>query len=454
MTAFVVTAAIMVAIGLVWLLPTLLRGGARARIDRNAVNLGILKDQLAELEAERKLGLVDDPQYAAAKADLQQRVLDEAQAEPPAEALRPSRLGKLTAAVVVVMVPLAAALTYLKYGEPAAFDPLLRQGPDAAHQFSKDDLNAMTQKLADRLKNEPDNANGWSTLARTYYSMGRFADAAAAFEKLVKLVPDEASIWADYADALAMAQGRKLAGKPMELVNRALALDPKQWKALAMAGTEAFDRQDYKRAAELWETLRDSLPADVPLKQQIMGSINEARGRAGMPLLADAAPEMKTAPETKVAAETRSAPAAKAAAPEKKTAMAEAKPAAPAASERAAPAAGAARVAGTIALSEQLRSKVAPGDIVVIFARAAEGSRMPLALLRVQAKDLPKSFALDDSMAVAPEFRLSNFAEVVVGARVSKSGSPMPQKGDFEGLSKPVKLGRADIAVTIDTELR
>jgi cytochrome c-type biogenesis protein CcmH len=191
------------------------------------------------------------------------------------------------------------------------------------------------------------------------------------------------------------------------------------------------------------------LPDDVPLKQQIMGSINEARGRAGMPLLADAAPAAKTAPETKAAA-----PAAKAAAPEKKTAVAEVKPASPAAGEKAAPAAGAARVAGTIALSEQLRAKVAPGDTVVIFARAAEGSKMPLALLRVQAKDLPKTFALDDSMAVAPEFKLSNFAEVVVGARVSKTGSPMPQKGDFEGLSKPVKLGRSDIAVTIDTELR
>jgi len=447
MTAFVITAAIMVAIGLVWLLPTLLRGGSRARIDRSAVNLGILKDQLAELEAERGRGMIGEAQYTATRAELQSRVLEDAQTEPPAEALQPSRLGKVTAAVAVVVMPLAAALVYLKYGEPAAFDPLLRQGPDAAHQMSKDDLDAITQRLAERLKKEPDNANGWLTLARTYYSMGRFADAAAAFEKLVALVPDEASIWADYADALAMAQGRKLAGKPMELVNRALQLDPKQWKALAMAGTEAFDRQDYKRAAELWEVLRDSLPADVPLKQQIVGSINEARSRAGMPLVAEAATGAK--PETKLAA-----PPAKAAAPEKKAAPEE-KPAAPVmAGEKAAPAAGGARVAGTIALSEQLRAKVAPNDTVVIFARAAEGSRMPLALLRVQAKDLPKSFALDDSMALAPEFRLSNFAEVIVGARVSKTGSPMPQKGDFEGFSKPVKLGRADIAVTIDTELR
>jgi cytochrome c-type biogenesis protein CcmH len=116
--------------------------------------------------------------------------------------------------------------------------------------------------------------------------------------------------------------------------------------------------------------------------------------------------------------------------------------------------AGQARVAGTVSLGAELRGKVAPEDTVVIFARAAEGSRMPLALLRVQAKDLPKKFALDDSMAVAPEMKLSSVPEVIVGARISKSGSPMPQKGDYEGLSKPVRIGRDDVAVTIDTELR
>jgi cytochrome c-type biogenesis protein CcmH len=125
------------------------------------------------------------------------------------------------------------------------------------------------------------------------------------------------------------------------------------------------------------------------------------------------------------------------------------KPAAP----QVAGAAGA-QVAGTVSLSAQLRAKVAPEDSVIIFARPSEGSRMPLALVRVQAKDLPKTFALDDTMAISPDAKLSNFAEVIVGARVSKSGSPMPQKGDLEGLSKPVKVGRGDVAITIDTELR
>jgi cytochrome c-type biogenesis protein CcmH len=429
MTAFVIIAALMVAFGLAWLLPPLLRKGTRKPVDRAAINLRILKDQLAELEIERTRGAIADEQYAATKADLQKRVLEETRAEPAAAAPRVSRVGKATAVTVACVVPLAAALTYARFGDPTAFDPLVRKGPEAAHQFSQDDLNAMTRRLAERLEKEPDNAGGWSTLARTYYQMGRFADAAAAFEKLVELVPDEASLWADYADALAMTQGRKIAGRPMELVTRALQLDPLQWKALAMAGTEAFDRQDYKSAAALWEKLQNSLPPDAPLKNQLAGSINEARSRAGMPPLAAASPPAKPSQAAKAA------------------------PAVPTERPADAVAAGA-RVSGTVSLADLLRDKVAPDDTVFIFARAAQGPRMPLALLRVAVKDLPKAFALDDTMAVAPQFKLSNFSEVVVGARVSKSGNAMPQSGDLQGESKPVQLGGSGIAVTIDSVVR
>ena len=436
MTGFIVAAVVMVVVGLAWLLPPLLRGGARSKIDRTAVNLGILKDQLAELEVEHARGAIADAQYAATKADLQQRVLEETQAEPAAaEAPRATQTGKLTAAVVVLVVPIASAMLYSRYGDLSAFNPLARQGADAAHQFGSDELANMTERLAERLKAEPDNVNGWATLARTYYSMGRFAEASAAFDKLVALVPDDASLLADYADALAMAQGRKLAGKPMELVNRALKIDPLQWKALAMAGTDAFDRQDYKGAVALWEKLYASLPAEAPMKQQLAGSIAEARSRGGMPAAMAAAPPPAARPVE---------PATKAAGP-----ATGAKPAGDAVA-----AATGGRVGGTVTLSAELRAKVAPEDSVIIFARAAEGSRMPLALTRVKAKDLPKTFSLDDTMAMSPDMTLSKFGEVIVGARVSKSGSPMPQKGDLEGLSKPVKVGRGDVAVTIDTELR
>ena len=429
MTGFIVAAVIMVVVGLVWILPPLLRGGARQRIDRAAVNLGILKDQLADLEADRVRGAIGEEQYAATKADLQQRVLEETQTDSGTEVLKPSWRGRVTAAVVVVVLPIAAGLTYLRSGDLGAFDPLMRQGVDAAHRMGNEDMEQAARRLAERLQKEPDNANGWSTLARTYYSMGRFAEASAAFEKLVELIPDDASLLADYADALAMTQGRRIAGKPRELVDRALRIDPLQWKALAMAGTDAFERQEYKEAVALWEKLYESLPAEAQMKQQLAGSINEARQRGGMPPMAAVA----AAP---------AAPAAPMAAP-----------AAPAVAKAPAKAAVAvAKVGGTVALSAELRTKVAPEDTVVIFARPAEGPRMPLALLRVQAKDLPKSFSLDDSMAVAPEFKLSNFKEVVIGARVSKSGGMMPQKGDLEGVSERVRLG-GQVKVTIDRVL-
>ncbi len=434
MTAFVIIAAIMIVFGLAWVLPPLLRGATRKPIDRAAVNLGILKDQLAELEAEHARGAMPEPQYVQNKAELERRVLDEAQAEtvpPPPPA---TWHGRVTAAMLVVAVPVAAALLYVRMGEPDAFNPLAREGTEAAHQFGPAELEKMTQALAERLKSEPDNANGWSTLARTYYTSGRYQEAVQAYEKLVALVPTEASLFADYADALAMAQGRRLAGKPMELINKALQLDPLQWKALAMAGTEAFERKDYKSAVALWEKLQRSLPPEAPIAQQIGNSIAEARqlgGIAATPPVASA-PALTPAPAPTAPVATAAAPVASAAAPA---------------------ASASARVAGTVSLSAQLGAKAAPTDTVFIFARAAEGPRMPLALLRVQVKDLPKSFSLDDSMAISPDFKLSNFPEVVIGARISKSGNAMPNSGDLEGLSERVRLGGDNIKVTIDRVL-
>jgi cytochrome c-type biogenesis protein CcmH len=291
----------------------------------------------------------------------------------------------------------------------------------------------MVQQLADRLKKEPDNIEGWAILARTYYTMRRFPEAAAAYEKLNALVPNEPDLLADQADALAMSQGRNLSGRPMELVQQALKIDPNHWKALAMAGTDAFERKDYKAAVVYWERLRDTQPADSPVAKSIANSIAEARQLGGLP---------------PAAAGGAAAPAAAAKMPSPAAAP-QAAAKAPAASAES----SAAIVGGVVTLSESMKAKVAPTDTVVIFARAAEGSRMPLALTRMKAADLPARFALDDSMAMSPEMKLSSVPTVIVGARISKSGNPMPSSGDLEGLSKPAKLGTKDLAVTIDRVL-
>jgi cytochrome c-type biogenesis protein CcmH len=248
-------------------------------------------------------------------------------------------------------------------------------------------------------------------------------------------VPDNADLLADYADALAMSQGRDLSGRPMELVQAALKVDPNQWKALAMAGTAAFDRKDYKGAVAYWERLRDSQEPDSPIVKSIASSIDEARRLGGMPpgVAAASAPQ-KAAPGSPMAA------APKAEAPKSEAG-------------KGATAATVTTVGGTVNLSDAIKAKVAPTDTVFIFARAAEGSRMPLALTQVKVSELPARFTLDDTMAMSKDMKLSSVPMIVVGARVSKSGRPMPSSGDLEGLSKPVAVGTKDVAVTIDRVL-
>jgi cytochrome c-type biogenesis protein CcmH len=449
-TVFVLIAVVLAALCLLFIVPPLLRSRAGVDVDRARANLGVLKDQLVELEAERARGAVAEPQYLEIKAELERRVLDDVQAvqQAPAGDGR-GRSSRAPAIVIAALVPILAAGLYWRLGDPAAFDPALMaaaQDPADGH-MTGDQLEAMIGSLKQRLDKEPDNVAGWSTLARTYYQMQRFNDAVQAYEKLAALIPDDANLLADYADAAAMAQGRKFEGKPRELVERALKLDPTQWKALAMAGTDAFDQGKFKQAVAHWEKLRAQLPPDAPIAQSISSSIAEARQRGGMP--ADTAPPaMAKAPSSGPASGSASGPMPqddvhKSAVAKREQPAAQGTPAA----------AGATTVSGTVALSPALKAKVAPTDIVFIFARPAQGPRMPLALTQVQVKDLPAKFTLDDSQAMSPNFRLSGQSEVIIGARISKTGNPMPASGDLEGLSTPVKVGAKDASVTIEKVL-
>lgn len=163
-------------------------------------------------------------------------------------------------------------------------------------------IEQMAQRLAARLEREPGDANGWRTLARTYYVMERFAQAVAAYEKLAALAPLDADVLADYADAAAMAQGRTLAGKPMGLVRRALEQNPSQWKALSMAATDAYQRNDVRAAIGYWERALAAVPPDSPMAESIRGSLAQARQAIGV-----AAP---TSPATPASPSAPTSPAA------------------------------------------------------------------------------------------------------------------------------------------------
>ncbi|HJV88635.1 MAG TPA: c-type cytochrome biogenesis protein CcmI [Noviherbaspirillum sp.] len=418
MTAFLIGATLLMATALAFLLMPLLRKErvTTEHVQRDQLNLAVLRDQLRELDADLEGGLIEPLAYESARHELERRVAEEVKPDTSVHTSGASM--RWSAVAVAIVVPVLAVGIYMAIGNPAGLNPAnLVAADDSSHQLTPEQIEGMVAKLADRLKNDPNNAEGWNMLARTYAAMGRYPESAKAYEHLVKLAPNDASVLTDYADALAMANDRSLQGEPEKLIKQALTIDPKNVKALALAGSAAFDRKDYAHAAEYWQKILDVVPRDSEVARSVLGSINEAKGLMGEPQLV-----------LPPAAQSGAGQAAQA--PQAASGM---------------------KVEGTVDIDPALRAKASDSDAVFIFARAAEGPRFPLAVVRAQVKDLPFKFVLDDSMSMTPEARLSNYPRVVVSARVSKSGSATPAPGDLEGSSDPVAPGATGLKVRINS---
>ena len=418
-----------------------------------------LKSQLQQLKQLHETGALPQAEYQSSKAGLERRLVDlvlaggapaaPAQALPHARApgqvpaanpvaaqlgsIPPSRrlLGVLGGSVLV-----AAAAGYaltgspslvVAPGPPAMAGAAAHEAAAASHAVSPDQIAEMAQRLAARLREQPQDAQGWAMLGRSYSVLGRNDDAVKAYETAVAQQGDDAALLADYADALAVKNNRVLVGEPMKWVRRALEIDPKNVKALALAGTDAFDRKDFAGAVKLWEKLLEHGPSDAGFVEQVKSSIAEARERGGIGAVASAPP---AAPALTPA--NANAPAPK----------------------QTAGVSGGSSVSGTVRLSAALAAQAGPDDTVFIFARAAEGSRMPLAVLRKRVRDLPASFTLDDSLAMSPAAKISGAPRVIVGARISKSGQAMSTPGDLTGQVGPVPLGSNGVALEIDSQVK
>lgn len=264
------------------------------------------------------------------------------------------------------------------------------KAPAPAHAPA--DLAATVTALKQRLTGHPDDAGAWTRLARAYQRLGRYAEASAAYARLTELKPADARAWADYADTLAAAGDKRLSGRPQKLIAKALALDPNQPKALWLAGTAAMEQNRPKQALQYWQRLRGVLPPGSHDSRVLDSNIREARSAAG---------------------------------------------------ETAAPAAAgaAAAVTGTVRIDPKLAATVSPDDTVFIYARAVKGPPMPLAVLRKRVKDLPLQFRLTDAMAMLPSMKLSQFSQVRITARVSRTGNATAQPGDLTSASRQVQVG-------------
>ena len=397
-----------------------------------------LRERLQQLETQHAKGSIARKAYEAAKAKLEREILQVVLANPeagaagaaagaPAAVARPSRGVTLGVSAFVVVLAVAGYAWTGSPGVPSAGPPSAAGAADASNPHAnanqEQEFAAAVEQLAERLKGTPEDAEGWAMLARSYGMLGRIEDALPAYQKAVALRADDAKLLADYADTLALKNNRNIEGEPLKLVERALKVEPTNLKALSLAGAAAFNRQDYAGAVRYWEKVVQNAPPDSPYLPQVQSSIAQARERGGLGLAAIAAGAAPQAAASVAAAKPAAAPAAKAA-----SAAATPQPVA----------AAAAKLRGTVKLAPALAKLAAPNDTVFIYARPAEGSRMPLAIVRMQVKDLPAQFALDDNMAMSPGAKLSLFDKVVVSARVTKGGQATASAGDLVGQSAAV----------------
>ncbi|MCC7081383.1 MAG: c-type cytochrome biogenesis protein CcmI [Burkholderiales bacterium] len=408
-TFLVVAAALTLAVIGALAVPLRRRVAAPPEAEQDRSNIALFEDQLAELERDRAQGVLPQAQFEHARTELGRRLLAEVDREVIAPESRAAPAGAWRFAALAC-VPIAAFAAYLVLGTPQAIDAAATSAAAGEHVR---ELDALTHRLRQRLEANPKDAEAAVLLARSLQLLGRAPEAVKAFAHAIELVPDAPQLYADYADVLVGAADGKWTPAASTALAKALALDPSHPKALWLAGTEAYMRDDFRTALAYWQKLAPLTEPRSEVARIVQQNIDEVRAR--------------------VAGDTAVAPVA--------TETKDGSPVLPA---------PASAVSGTITLDPKLAGEAQPADTVFVFARAVAGPKVPLAIRRIRVSDLPYRFSLGESDAMAPGMTIAAFPQVVIGARVSRSGDAKSKAGDLEGYSRPVKPGAVGVEVRID----
>jgi cytochrome c-type biogenesis protein CcmH len=418
MTVFWSLAAIMVMVALLFVLPPLLRNRSVTAVSRDDLNTNVIREQFAELDADLTNGKLDKAQYDAARKDIEQELLYDLGTAGDEPSDKPERSGRWLTLLIIPAIPLCAVLLYQLMGSAELIDQIQQariSQTQPAQQPSQPpgSIEDMVAKLAERLQQQPDDLKGWVMLARSYAIMKRYSESEAAYATALRLGGENADLLTDYADAMVMADGGAFNDESAALLTRALELEPDNLKGLWLAGHWKNQSGDYQEALDYWQRAAAKLPPDSKDVAVITSQISELQAKLGI--------QPEPEPSTAVAAADTDQGAS---------------------------------LTVQVTLDPSVAATAAPQDTVFIFARAAQGPRMPLAIVRTQVKDLPATVTLDDSMAMTPQMVLSNFEQVTVGARVSKTGNAMPVSGDLQGSVSPVDTQSSEmIQVTIDSKV-
>lgn len=365
-------------------------------VERSTLNVNITKERIAELEIELEQGTISQNEYEQTREELEQALLFDVEQETKgSNKLNGESYSRFSRIGFIVFVPVFAIGLYAYLGQPNLIEGGKKQttasaGHGSSSTKSAASLEQMVDKLAAKLKENPDNAEGWFMLARSYMSMQRYKEAVVALEKTNKLVPDNPVIMLRYADALTMLNGGRISGKPFELIKRAIALKPNDPTGLWLLGMGYEEQGDYKKAISYWKLLLALLKDEKPITE-VKALIRRAQNKGGLSIVESSEPVSIPSTKKEIAS-----------------------------------------LKVNVSIDKNQLKNVSMDDTVFIFARALNGPPMPLAVVRKQVKDLPLSVSLDDSMAMMPTMKLSSFKKVQVVARISKSGSAKAQSGDLQ----------------------
>jgi len=369
MTPFILTALLITVVGLLTFLPLFFKARSQETVDRRRLNLALHEERRRELQAEAET--LEETQQLA--ADLERTLLDDLDTHADPVTTSSGKGAKITLWSSIALIPLLATVGYITLGHPELLDaPPLK----SMHETRK-----AIQELADRLSANPNDLEGWVLLGRSLQTTERPAEAAKAYETATRLAPGDPDLLALHAEALAEAQDGKLEGQPAAIIQQIVRDHPKHKMGLWLGGLAAAQSGDMRSARKLWERLRAELPPQGPEIKEIDAYLQEL------------------GPESKAQAASAKTPGVKV----------------------------------KVTLDPKLKGDVQPDDAVFVFARAAEGPPMPLAVIRKTVRDLPLSVTLDDSLAMRPGLEISKFPKLILGARISKSGQATPQSGDIEG---------------------
>jgi cytochrome c-type biogenesis protein CcmH len=416
MTLFALLIAAMILAALALLLPAFLKRDEPELTDRQAVNVRIARERLAELQAARDAGELAQAEFEQARGELEQSLAQDLTAQAAAS----RRGGKALLLGLLGLVPAIALGLYLMLGSPQFLDVA---GPGAGRATDRiagpqgappASVEEMVARLEAKLAEAPNDPDGWYMLGRSYMSLQKYPEAVAAYEKLLEVVGEHPAALVALADAVAMTQDGNVLGRPEELLQRALAVAPDDPTALWLAGKAAEEREDYRGAVEYWMRALPAMAEREDLAKELRMLIAQAAIKAGMSV--DDLAKLKPGAAVAIAPATGQAPAA-----------------------------AGHGVKVKVRIAPELLGETAPEDTVFVFARAVSGPPMPLAVGRYTLANLPAEIVLDDSSAMSPQLRISGFSEVRVQARVAKGGQPVAQSGDLQSVAVTVAVGSSDV---------